>query len=123
GGTGGAKGLGRRGTRICGATAGRPIPDVGVRINTESGLGAAAISRQMSQWCSDTEFDPRVDVEVCRQLGVRSIIVVPVSARDAGVGVFAIFSVHPDAVSLRHLMEVKDLAHLPTVVIERAIRN
>jgi putative methionine-R-sulfoxide reductase with GAF domain len=121
GATGVAIGLGRKGTMICRATAGRPIPDVGVRIKTESGLGAAAISRQMSQWCSDTEFDPRVDVEVCRQLGVRSIIVVPVRARDTVVGVFAIFSVHPDAFSLRDLMKVKDLAHRTTEAIETAI--
>ena len=123
GATGVAIGLGREGAMICRATAGRPIPDVGVRINTESGLGAAAISRQMSQWCSDTEFDPRVDVEVCRQLGVRSIIVVPVRARDTIVGVFAIFSVHPDAFSLRDLMKVKDLAHWTTEAIETAIGN
>jgi putative methionine-R-sulfoxide reductase with GAF domain len=123
GATGVAIGLGKEGAMICRATAGRPIPDAGVRINTESGLAAAAIRRQMSQWCSDTEFDPRVDVEVCRQLGVRSIIVVPVRARDTVVGVFAIFSVHPDAFSLRDLMKAKDLAHSTTEAIETAIGN
>jgi len=123
GATGVAIGLGRQGGMICRATAGLPIPDVGVRINTESGLGAAAIRQQMSQWCSDTESDPRVDVEVCRQLGVRSIMVVPVRALDAVVGVFAIFSVNPDAFSLRDLMRVKDLAHRTTEAIETAIGN
>ena len=95
GATGVAIGLGREDAMICYAATGLPFADLGVRINTESGLTAAAIRRQMSQWCSDTESDPRVDIEVCRQLGARSIIVVPVCVRDAVVGVIAIFSANP----------------------------
>jgi putative methionine-R-sulfoxide reductase with GAF domain len=120
GATGVAIGLGRQGAMVCRATAGLPIPDVGVKINTESGLAAAAIRRQMSQWCSDTESDPRVDLELCRQLRVRSIMVVPVRARDAVIGIFAIFSVNPDAFSLSDLMKVKDLAHRAAEAIETA---
>ena len=56
-----------------------------------------AIRRQMSQWCNDTESDARVDIEVCRLLGLRSIIVAPVRSRETVVGVFAIFSMNPDA--------------------------
>jgi hypothetical protein len=121
GATGVAIGLGKEGAMTCRATAGLPIPDVGVRINTESGLTAAAIRRQMSQWCSDTESDARVDVEVCRQLRVRSMIVVPVRARDSVVGVFAIFSANPDAFSLSDLRRVKELAHRITEAIEIAL--
>jgi hypothetical protein len=123
GATGVAIGLGRVGAMICRATAGLPLREVGGKINSESGIGAAAIRLQMSQWCSDTESDPRVDVEVCRQLGVRSIIVVPVRARDAVVGIFTIFSANPDAFSLRDLMAVKDLAHQTTEAIDTRIGN
>jgi hypothetical protein len=48
----------------CRTTAGRPITAVGDPINHETGLTGLAIRRQMSQWCSDTESDPRVDREV-----------------------------------------------------------
>ena len=111
-------GLGREDAMICCATAGLPFPDLEVRINTELGLTAVAIRRQMSQWCNDTESDSRVDVEVCRQLGVRSIIVVPVCVRDTVVGVIAIFSANPDAFSLGHLNSVKELAQLASEAIE-----
>ena len=77
-----AIGLLRDGGVTCRATAGMPITEIGAPINRETGLTGLAIRRQMSQWCSDTESDARVDQEVCRQLGVRSIIVVPV--RSAG---------------------------------------
>ena len=96
---------------ICRATAGLPITEVGDPINLETGLTGRAIRRQMSQWCSDTESDARVDPEVCRKLGVRCIIVVPVSVQDGVVGVFAIFSGNPDAFSLADLKTVKKLSH------------
>jgi len=111
-------GLGREDAMICCATAGLPFPDLEVRINTELGLTAVAIRRQMSQWCNDTESDSRADVEVCRQLGVRSIIVVPVCVRDTVVGVIAIFSANPDAFSLGDLNSVKELAQLASEAIE-----
>ena len=123
GATGVAIGLGRKDAMICRATAGLSFPDLGVRINTESGLTAAAIRRQMSQWCSDTESDPRVDVEVCRRLGVRSIIVVPVCSWDTVVGVFAIFSANPDAFSLSDLNTVKELAQWANEAIETTAGN
>jgi GAF domain-containing protein len=123
GATGVAIGLGREDAMICYAATGLPFADLGVRINTESGLTAAAIRRQMSQWCSDTESDSRVDIEVCRQLGARSIIVVPVCVRDTVVGVIAIFSANPDAFSLRDLNSVKELAELASEAIETTVEN
>ena len=64
------------------------------------------------------ESDSRVDIEVCRQLGARSIIVVPVCVGDTVVGVIAIFSANPDAFSLRDLNSVKELAELASEAIE-----
>ena len=116
-----AIGLMREGGVTCRATAGRVITAVGDPINHETGLTGLAIRRQMSQWCSDTESDTRVNLEICRQLGLRSIIVVPVSVQDAVVGVFAIFSGSPDAFSLAHLNAVKKLSHWIGAAVEHAI--
>ena len=118
-----AIGLMRNGGLTCRATAGLPITAVGDPISHETGLTGLAIGRQMSQWCSDTEFDTRVNYEVCRQLGLRSIIVVPVSLQDAVVGVFAIFSGDPDAFSLAHLNAVKKLSHWISEAVEHEIDN
>lgn len=106
-----AIGLLRDGRVTCRATAGLPMSEVGDPIDHETGLTGLAMRRQMSQWCSDTESDARVNHEVCRQLGVRSIIVVPVFVQDSVVGVFAIFSRNPDALSLADLNAVKKLSH------------
>lgn len=118
-----AIGLLREGGVFCRATAGPPITVVGDPINRETGLTGLAIRRQMSQWCSDTEADTRVDQEVCRQLGVRSIIVVPVFVQDSVVGVFAIFSRDPDALSLADLNTVKKLSHWVSEAFRYTIRR
>jgi hypothetical protein len=118
-----AIGLLREGGVFCRATAGLPMTVVGDPINRETGLTGLAIRRQMSQWCTDTESDTRVDREVCRQLGVRSIIVVPVLVQDSVVGVFAIFSRDPDALSLADLNTVKNLSHWVSEAFRYTIRR
>lgn len=111
------------GAVTCRATAGMPMTAVGDPINHQTGLTGLAIRRQMSQWCSDTESDARVDQEVCRQLGVRSIIVSPVSVQDSVVGVFAIFSPNPDALSLADLNAVKKLSHWVSEAVRYTVRK
>jgi GAF domain-containing protein len=118
-----AIGLLRDGGVTCRATAGLPIIAVGDPINRETSLTGLAIRRQMSQWCSDTESDERVDQVVCRRLGVRSIIVVPVFVQDAVVGVFAIFSGNPDALSFADLNTVKKLSHWVSEAVEHTINK
>jgi hypothetical protein len=116
-----AIGLLRDGGVTCRAVAGLPLTEIGDPINRKTGLTGLAIRRQMSQWCSDTESDARVDKEACRQLGVRSIIVVPVFVQDDVVGVFAIFSGNSDAFSLADLNTTKKLSHWVSAAVEHVI--
>jgi len=118
-----AIGLLRDGAVTCRATAGLPMTVVGDPINHQTGLTGLAIRRQMSQWCSDTESDARVDQEVCRQLGVRSMIVSPVLVQNSVVGVFAIFSPNPDALSLADLNAVKKLSHWVSEAVRYTVRE
>jgi hypothetical protein len=118
-----AIGLLRDGAVTCRATAGLPMTVVGDPINHQTGLTGLALRRQMSQWCSDTESDARVDQEVCRQLGVRSMIVSPVLLQDSVVGVFAIFSPNPDALSLADLNAVKKLTHWVSEAVRYTVRK
>jgi GAF domain-containing protein len=106
---------------VCRAAAGLPLAHVGAPIDIESGLTAMAVRREMSQWCSDTESDARVDAEVCERLGVRSIIVVPVRSAQSVTGVFAVFATTPDAFSLDNLNTIKKLAHWTGEAIENAV--
>lgn len=110
GASGAAIALERDGAVVCRAAAGATAPDLGVRINTESGLTGACIREQRAQWCPDTEADDRVDAEACRQLQVRSIAVVPLFAQEHVIGVFEIFSDQVRAFRERELKALQELA-------------
>lgn len=83
------------GALVCRAAAGATAPDLGVKVNAQSGLSGTCVRERKMQWCSDTEYDERVDAEASRALGVRSIIVMPLFVADRMVGVFEIFSPRP----------------------------
>ena len=94
GATGAAIALARGDELICRASTGKTAPDLGVRLNTEYGLSAFCVHTRQTQRCDDSDFDPRVDAEACRQLGVRSLLVIPMIYGDFLLGIFEIFSPH-----------------------------
>ncbi|PYX82087.1 MAG: hypothetical protein DMG70_16385 [Acidobacteria bacterium] len=118
--SGAAIALERGNVMVCRAAAGATAPDLGVEINTESGLTGACIRERKRQWCSDTEADPRVNAEACRQLGVRSIVVVPLFAGHKLVGVFEIFSAQADAFGEQDLTTLQELAQWVSDAIQSA---
>jgi TonB family protein len=67
-------------------------PLQGALIDARSGLTGACLSTGTVLRCDDTEQDLRVDQQVCRALGIRSIVCVPVRAGQETVGIFEIFS-------------------------------
>jgi TonB family protein len=89
---------------ICRATAGPNAPDLGIPLDTSSGLSGACVRSREAQYCEDTETDSRVDAEACRRLAVRSVLVVPLLREQELVGVFEIFSPLPQAFA-RHDLE------------------
>jgi TonB family protein len=108
--TGAAIALIRDDEMVCRATAGANAPDLGVRLNTDSGISGICVRLRETQHCEDTENDPRVDRLVCRQLGVRSILIVPVLGGDRLLGVFEIFSTIPGAFSDRDAATLEALS-------------
>ena len=125
--SGAAIALERGGEIVCRAAAGATAPDLGVRINTETGLTGACWRLSEPQVCPDTETDSRVDAEACRRLGVRSVLVSPLFSGAAMVGVFEVFSPRPNAFTDRDLETLQDLgksvAKTMVSAAERATRQ
>jgi TonB family protein len=105
---------------VCRATTGDNAPDLGVRLDAHSGLSGACVQSRKWQRCDDTETDPRVDAAICRSLGVRSILVFPVLTDDKLLGVFEIFSPHPNAFSDREIQTLEALSRSIVKNVERA---
>src|SRR5262249_30226467 len=91
---GAAIALRRNGEFICRATCGECAPELGSHLSADTGLSGACIQSREIQRCNDTEVDTRVDAAACRRLGVRSVVVVPLSYGDEVAGVLEVFSPH-----------------------------
>jgi hypothetical protein len=76
---------------------------VGVCLDPRKGLSGSCIQTRRLQQCVDTETDPRVDPEACRQLGVRSIVVLPLIDGDELFGIVEVLSSRPNAFAPRDL--------------------
>jgi TonB family protein len=109
-GTGAAIALERNGELVCRAAAGTTAPDLGIRMNTRSGLSGACVSEGLAQLCRDTESDNRVDTDVCRQLGVRTIAALPIFNGEQINGILQVYSAQPNAFSAEDLIRLQSLA-------------
>src|SRR5256885_344119 len=70
---------------ICRASFGN-APDVGVRLSSTS-LSGECLRSGAVIILEDSENDPRVNPEVCRQLNFRSLLIVPVSSEKEVIGI------------------------------------
>jgi TonB family protein len=95
GATGAAIALIRDGEMICRATTGKNAPDLGVRVDMTSGLPGASLLTEKVQQCSDTEEGGLVNAEVCRRLGVRSMVIAPLVNGSGAFGILQVFSSEP----------------------------
>jgi TonB family protein len=116
GGSGAAIVLERGGEWICRASAGANAPELGSRLDSETGLSGACVKTRAMQRCDDAQSDPRADVEACRNLGVRSVMILPMLLNDRLVGVFEVFSALPSAFGVHEEIALGTLA-------QRALQN
>ncbi len=92
GATGAALGLLTDGKMLCRATVGDPAPPLNSEVDSTSGLSGECIRSGLPVSCEDASNDSRVDPEVCRVLGIRSLLAVPIFSNFRVVGLLEIFS-------------------------------
>jgi GAF domain/Sel1 repeat/PilZ domain len=89
-------------TMICRARAGEPAPPLGAPVDVKHGLSGECVRSGLLVSCEDTENDPRVDPEICRALGIGSLMAAPIVFDFRVVGLLEIFSPHPGAFTKAH---------------------
>src|SRR5260221_5924974 len=72
---------------LCRASAGSNAPELGALLSTELGLSGESVRTRQPLRCDDAERDVRVNREVCRQMGIASVVVMPVVNDDEVLGV------------------------------------
>jgi len=90
--TGVAIALGHKESMICLASVGANAPTLGSRLDVSTGFSGECVRTAKAQRCDNSDSDSRVDGEICRRLGVRSILAAPIMFAGEVVGVLEAFS-------------------------------
>ena len=105
---------------LCRASAGCNAPELGALLSTEYGLSGESVRTRQFLRCDDAEHDPRVNRDVCRDLGIASVVVMPIIGEDRVLGVFELLSGKPRAFDERDLSALARLAEMVETAVLHA---
>src|SRR6202050_2360812 len=122
GASGAAIALRRRGKKdmLCRASSGSNAPELGALLSTEFGLSGESVRTRQPLRCDDAERDARVNREVCRQMGIASVVVMPVVNDDEVLGVFELFSGQVNAFGERDVSALRRLSEMGETAVRLA---
>ena len=113
----------RRGDEvICRARAGRTAPDLGVRLQNDSGVSAECLRSGEVVLCNDAHSNPRADRATCERLGVRSILAAPLRQPHKTLGIFEVLSPSPNAFDTQDVATMQLLSSMMVTAITRLSR-
>ena len=96
---------------LCQASTGN-APDVGSRLQPDSGLTRECFETGQVVLCEDAENDSRVRPSIARSLHLRSVVAVPIQAQGSVVGVVEAFSSRPSAFATAEVAALQRIADL-----------
>jgi len=105
----------------CRASAGSNAPELGALLSMEYGLSGESVRTRQALRCDDTESDSRVNREGCRQLGIASVVVMPIVSEQQVIGVFELFSGRPRAFEERDLSALQRLSEMVETAVKHAV--
>jgi len=111
---------GERNDMQCRASAGSNAPELGALLSMEYGLSGESVRTRQLLRCDDAERDPRVNRDICRELGIASVVVMPVVSDDQVLGVFELLSGKPRAFDERDLSALLRLAEMVETAVKHA---
>jgi hypothetical protein len=105
---------------LCRASSGINAPELGALLSTEYGLSGESVRTRQLLRCDDAERDPRVNRDVCRDLGIASVVVMPIVGEDRVLGIFELLSGKPRAFDERDLSALSRLAEMVETAVLHA---
>jgi len=117
-----ALGLETKGMITCRARSGDIAPPIGAPISAESGISGECLRTATMLVCHDAMTDARVDTEVCRRLGIRSVAAVPVRGPMGAAGILEAFSARPNCFDGDALRSLRELALVAETAYMREAR-
>jgi hypothetical protein len=110
GATGAAIALTTGGTTCCRASTGTPAPEVGASLHSGISLSGLCLETGEILLCNDSSVDRRVDPQLCKEIGIRSVLVLPIKQNANVVGVLLLLSINRNAFNQHDAAEMSKLA-------------
>jgi hypothetical protein len=111
---------GQHNDMLCRASTGSNAPELGSLLSMEYGLSGESVRTRHALRCDDVERDSRVNREGCRQLGIASVVVMPVVSDEQVLGVFELFSGKPRAFEERDISALQRLSEMVETAVKHA---
>ena len=110
GATGAAIALSTEDAVCCRASIGALAPEVGTRLHAGISLTGLCLETGEVLLCNDTSTDRRVDPQLCKEIGIRSVLVLPIKQNAKVVGVLLLLSINPNAFNQHDATAMSKLA-------------
>lgn len=120
GASGAAIALREKDQMICRASAGSAAPELGARLQVNSGLSGESVRTKKTLRCDNADSDPRVNRDSCRTLGIASVVVMPLQKDDEVNGVFELLSERAYAFEERDINALERLGEMIQTAVEHA---
>jgi EAL domain-containing protein (putative c-di-GMP-specific phosphodiesterase class I) len=104
------------------AASGSASGQVGLRLRLIESLSGRCITENRVLRCDDAEHDERVNLEACRRVGLRSMLVTPLLHEGRPFGVLKVLSPFPFAYRERDVRSMAMMATLVGAVLGHAIQ-
>ena len=95
------------------SASGTVTSQLGMRVKSTRSLSGLCVETGRVLMCNDSETDPRVDIDACRLVGLRSMLVAPLPYGDLLIGVLKVVAPWPNAF---HDQDVRTLEHVGWVM-------
>jgi hypothetical protein len=106
---------------LCRARAGSNAPELGALLSMEYGFSGESVRTRQALRCDDAEHDSRVNRDACRQLGVSSVVAIPILSNQQVLGVFELFSDKPRAFAEHDLSALRRLSEMVETAVKYAV--
>ena len=94
----------------CRASTGAPAPKVGARLRSGISLTGLCLGTGEIVLCNDTNTDRRADPQLCKEMGIRSLLILPIKQNAKVVGVLEVLSINPNAFNQHDATAISKLA-------------
>src|SRR6202162_2351400 len=83
---------------VCGrASSGARAPEVGMHLHADISLTGLCLATGEILLCNDTNTDRRVNPKLCKEMGIRFVLILPIKQNAKVVGVLEVLSINPNA--------------------------